>query len=809
MYISLNWLKDFVKIPSKISPLEIAQKLTNHTAEVEGFINQAQQFDKVVIGKVLTVRKHPNADRLRLASVDIKTATLEIVCGAPNLAEGQLVPVALVGAILPNGLEIKESEIRGEKSSGMICAEDELGIGKNHEGIVVLNSRAKIGGNFSDYLKVDDVIFELDNKSLSSRPDLLSHYGIARELSAIFDWELKAYNQIINKKIKFLSGKNSQLEIKVDDKDACPRYLALKIDNITVQESPAWLKDKLIAVNQKPINNIVDLTNYVLLELGQPLHAFNADKVKKILVRSAREGEKIETLDEKERVLSSDDLVISDGEQVLAIAGIMGGKDSGVTDSTTSIILESANFKAATIRRTSQKLGLRSEASTRYEKSLDPSLTEEALYRFINLLSKILPNARISSALTEINYVKVEEKIIELDLNWLNKKIGQIIPRDRVINNLKKLGFEIADEKAEILLVTVPSWRATKDVSIKEDLVEEILRLFGYNNIESRLPLEELALPKINEERLLERKIKNILALKYGLSEVYNYSFVGEEQLKKLDIEFFKHLRIMNPVSDTQTMLKQSLVPNLVSSVKNNQARPESFGLFEVGSVFFNAPGNLKKEAIGDEVIPYQEKHLGLVLAGNETDLFTQLKGMVDNLFKSLVSYEAEAIFVEPSELPGWADKVLAAKIVFLGREMGTVAMLSQAASANLNIKKSVALAELNFKELSDLVLNLENYKFQELAKYPSVSRDLAFVLNEKILYNEIKIEIIKFNPLIKKVDLFDVYSGDKLANDEKGLAFRVVFQADDRTLKTEEVDMVIKDLLDHLQKRFEARLRE
>ena len=809
MYISLNWLNDFLSLPAKITPLEIAQKLTSHTAEVEGFINQAQQFDKVVVGKVLEVQKHPNADRLRLAKVDIKSEELAIVCGAPNLAVGQLVAVALVGAVLPNGLEIKESEIRGEKSCGMICAEDELGIGKDHEGIMVLNSRAKIGESFASYLKADDIVFELDNKSLSNRPDLLSHYGIARELGVIFDLKLKPYEKLLNRKVKFLSAKESSLEVKVDNKEACPRYLAVKINNVVVKESPAWLKDRLIAVNQKPINNIVDLTNYVLLELGQPLHAFDADKVKKIVVRLAKEGERIETLDEKERILSAEDVVISDGTKPLAIAGIMGGKDSGVSAETTSIILESANFKAAVVRKTSQKLGLRTEASTRYEKALDPLLTEIALFRFINLLNKLLPEATIASELVDINNTKNEVKEIILDLNWLNKKIGQVIPRGQVISNLQKLGFTVTDDGTDVLTVLAPSWRATKDVSIKEDLVEEVLRLHGYDNIESRLPIETLTLPKINEERLLERKIKNILALKYNLSEVYNYSFVGEEQLKKLNIDFFKHLRLANPASDIQTMLRQSLVSNLTNNVKSNQAKLDEFGLFEIGSVFFNAPGNLKKEATGDSVIPYQEKHLGIVLAGDSRDLFVKLKGLLDSFFKNLINYEVETTFTELSEFPGWVNKDVAAKVIVLGRELGVVAILSQEATLNLNLKKQVCLAEINLKDLSDLVLNISTSKFQELAKYPAVSRDLAFVLNEKILYNEVKAEIIKFNSLLKRVELFDVYSGDKLEPEEKSLAFHLFFQAPDRTLTAEEVDIIIKDLMQHLELKFEARLRD
>ena len=324
MFISQNWLKDFVKLPAKISATEIAEKLTAHTVEVEGFINQADKYNKVVVGKVLQVEKHPNADRLRVALVDVKTEKLQIVCGAPNLAVSQLVPVALVGAHLPNGLEIKESQIRGETSFGMICAEDELGLGDDHEGIMVLKSRAKIGQSFADYLKVNDIVFEIDNKSLSNRPDLLGHYGLARELAVIFSSPLKPYDKFYSTKIDF-PAKTNKLTIEVEAKELAPKYLAVKISNFKVEDSPSWLQERLIAVGQRPINNIVDLTNYVMLECGQPLHAFEADKLKKISVRLARKNETIVTLDGKERILNENDLVIADSNQAIAIAGVMGG----------------------------------------------------------------------------------------------------------------------------------------------------------------------------------------------------------------------------------------------------------------------------------------------------------------------------------------------------------------------------------------------------------------------------------------------------------------------------------------------------
>ncbi|MEI6529279.1 MAG: phenylalanine--tRNA ligase subunit beta [Candidatus Falkowbacteria bacterium] len=809
MYISLNWLKDFVKIPAKIDAASIARELTSHTVEVEGLINQAEQFNKVVVGKVLEVKKHPNADRLRLALVDIKKTKLNIVCGAPNLAEGQLVPVALVGAVLPGGLEIKESEIRGEKSSGMICAEDELGLGKGHDGIIVLASDAKIGEAFAKYLKANDTVLEVDNKSLSNRPDLLNHYGIAREIGVIFDLVVKPYDKFLNKKFEFLSTKENKLEVKVEDKEACPRYMAIRVENLEVKESPAWLKEKLIAVNQKPINNIVDLTNYVMLECGQPLHSFNAGDIEKIVVRRAKKNEVFETLDEKERNLNEEDLLITDGKKAIALAGIMGGKESGIVAETKNIILESANFKAAFVRKTSQRLGLRTEASTRYEKALDANLTETALFRFLTLLHEMCPDMKIASALIDVRQVAVEIEAIELDLAWLTKKIGLEIPKEKIIKTLSQLGFKLSGEDTETLVVGIPSWRATKDISSKEDLAEEVLRIYGYDNIPSQLPYETLRLPEINEERQVERKIKNILALKHDLSEVYNYSFVGEDQLKKLNIDFFNYLKLANPLSDIQTILRQSLVPNLINNIKTNQFKADSLAFFEIGGVFFNAPGSLKKEATGDSTIPYQEKHLGIILAGEETDLFGRVKGIVSSLIKDLITHDAISEFVLSEEFPGWADNKIIAKIKVYGREIGVVAVLNKAASDNVNLKKPVVIAEINFKDLFELIFSAQTTHFKELAKYPAVVRDFAFVIKEKILYNEFKHEIVKFNSLIKEAELFDVYVGNKLAADEKSLAFHLTFQSEEKTLLNNEVDLTVDSLIKHLAEKFEARLRD
>ena len=806
MQISYNILKDFIKIPKSISPQEIADKLTDHTVEVESFMSQAEKFSGVVVGKVMSVIKHPKADRLYLAEVDIKKEKLRIVCGAPNLEAGQLVPVATLGTFLPGNFEIKETEIRGEKSQGMICAEDELGLGEGHEGIMVLDKKAKIGQDLASYLKTDDIVFEVDNKSLSNRPDLLNHYGIARELSAIFELELNSYDKFIS--IPDLPEKGEKIEVKVEDRELCPRYLALKIENIKIKESPAWLKERLIAIGQKPINNIVDISNYVMFEIGQPLHAFDAEKVNKINIRLADKNEKLETLDDKERELKESDLVIADGKKVLAIAGVIGGKDSAVNDKTTTIILESANFKDISIRNTSQRLGLRTEASIRFEKSLDLKLPEVALKRFVSILSETLPEAKISGPISEINNYKEEIKVLKLSFTWLENKIGQKIDKNKALKQLLALGFLVKELEGGVLEITTPSWRATKDIKLKEDILEEVLRLYGYNNIESKLPGGDLTLPVVNELRLFERKLKDFFALKHSLFEVYNYSFVGEEQLNKLEIDYSNHLKLANPLSENHSLLRQSLIPNLALNIRNNQFKAESLGFFEIANVFFNNPGELIKDKESNEVLPYQETKISIALAGDDKDLFLKAKTIV----RSLVDFISRGVLLEflPTEIyPAWAKKDEFVSVFVAENQIGFISILSKEIANKFGIKKNTVFIELSLKDLLDLYQIYGKKIFQEPSKYPAVERDLAFVVDEEIMYNDIKREISSFSDLIKEVELFDVYSGDKLEAGKKSLAFHLSYLSTEKTLTAIEVDALQVELMNHLAEKFSAKLRD
>ncbi len=799
MLISLNWLKDLVKIPGRLNAVDLARELTLKTVEVEGIVKAGERFNNVIIGQILEIQKHPQADRLQIAIVDIGSAKLTIVCGAPNIAVGQLVPVALVGAVLPNGLEIKEAEIRGQKSSGMLCAPDELGLGSSHDGILIIK-KGKIGENLADNLKINDTILEIDNKSMSHRPDLFGHLGIAREISAIFNAPLKNFSA---SEIKLTPNTKTpeKLSIKISDSKLCPRYSALKISNLKISESPDWLKERLLAVGQKPINNIVDITNYVMLELGQPLHAFDAKDIKKIEVRLSQASETIKTLDGQDLKLKGGELLITDGQNPIALAGIMGGADSAIKPETNSIIIESANFNSALIRRSSQDLNLRTEASVRFEKSLDPENTLKALQLAVSLIKKINKNAEINSELGDYYPNPIKNREINLSLSWANNLIGLEIPAKKIKEYLSGLGLVITKEDEENISCLIPSYRG-HDLVLAEDLVEEILRLYGFDNINSKLPIMELQAPNINQELNLENKIKDYLVLAANLNEVYNYSFLSEEDIVKAGVNPENNLKINSPLSKNYEYLRPNLSIGLINNLKNNQYKYNSFGLFEIGNVFSANIGLLDKNG-GNEKLPYQENRLGILIAGTDKlKTFKDLKTITSGLILRLVNNQAEITFEA-------IDQTATAKIIVKNQEIGYLSLIDQKTTDNFSLKKSGAIVEIRLNKLLETVLEAGEIRYDRLTKFPPVIRDLAFVLDKRISYGQFYKELKNFDSLISRADLFDVYEGQNLAANQKSLAFHVVYQSPGKTLTSEEVDEVQKKLLTHLYQKFEAVLRD
>lgn len=806
MYLSLNCLKDFIKIPSKLGAAEIADILTLHTVEVESWHLQKNDFKQVVVARVVSVSPHPNADRLRLAKVDISNEILDIVCGASNLEVGQKVAVALIGAKLPNGLEIKETEIRGEKSYGMICAEDELGLGDNHEGILVLSKKAKTGQEFAQYLSLDDTIFEIDNKSLSNRGDLWGHYGLARELSVLLKTPLKPAINVNDELL--INNSREKLEVKIDQKNICTRYLAIKINNIKIVESPAWLKDRLLALGLKPINALVDITNYVMLEQGQPLHVFDAKNIKKIIVRLSRKGESIETLDGKERLVPEKTIVISANNEAIAIAGVMGGLKSAVNEQTTSIILEAATFDPVLVRKTAQSLNLRTDASMRFEKSLDPNLPGIAWQRAWQLIKEIMPEAKLATELVDIYPEPPIVKEISLDFSWLKNRLGYDLGRKEVVNILERLGFELEIEK-NIFKLRVPSWRAVKDISLKEDILEEVARVIGYDKIPSSAPSVLLQFNPVEREKILENEIRNILSFSAKMNEVYNYSFVGESSLSKLNLNSAHYLRLLNPLNNNHEYLRQNLLVGLISNARLNQVDFDSFSLYELGRIFLPIAGvYVKNSSKPESMLPYQGKRLGLLVAHNQAEeAFNQLKGIISLLFSNLASsYLIE--FTVREESLSWGDDRFTLNIIWQGKEIGSLALVKAEAASAFGLKIKTVVAEINFQEVLDLWLQSNRKSYEPASKFPPVTRDVAFVVNEKVLYNDFWKELINFDDLLTKVELFDVYQGDNLAVDLKSWAFHLTYQDQEKTFTSAEIDSIQKELVEYLRNKFEAELR-
>ena len=823
MYLSLDWLKDYVNFPKSLTEENLGDKLTMHTVEIDSVEKQAEKFKGIIVGKILSVKRHPNAERLQLAQVDVGSEKLNIVCGAPNIESGQLVPVALVGAMLPNGMEIKQAKIRGEESSGMLCAEDEIGLGDDHSGIMILKN-GKVGQNFADYLKLRDVLFEVDNKSITNRPDLWGHFGMAREINTFLDLKPnKKFIKMGNLNVENIIPKNEiiKIETKIENYDLCPRYVAVAISDIKIEPSPQRMQKRLIAVGIRPINNIVDATNYVMLDLGQPMHAFDFNFIAskkneeggevKIVVRNAKQDEEMITLDNENRKLNKETLLITNGEKSIAIAGVMGGENSEINNDTKTIVLESANFDCVSIRKTSAFLGLRSESSQRFEKSLDPNLCEIALARAVELIKELCPEAKIASKVADNKKFNQNPRPIFFELDWIKKFIGHDIKEEKIIKILSKLGFGVEIEKEEdveknIVKVIVPTWRATKDILIKEDIAEEVARIYGYDNLDFKMPKVKIGIPIINKARILERRVRDILSSQAAVTEVYNYSFVGEEQLKKMGIDYSNYISLANPISQNHTMLRQGLAANMIGSIMVNQARQKEIRLFEIGGIYINSDGSLDKDDKGEEKLPFQEKRVCLVVAVDKyADANNNAKAIVGNLLETL-GFEFSFLSVET--VSNWADQKTSAQIEVDKEIVGSINRVSKNVKNKVGLKKEAIICELSLNKLLDLIDKKGDLKYQEIAKYPRLIRDLAFVVNEKVLYNDIRDEIKNFHEYIIEVDLFDVYQGEKIGAGNKNLAFHVVYQAD-KTLTAGEVDDIQKDLIKKLEERFETKIRD
>jgi phenylalanyl-tRNA synthetase beta chain len=789
MFVSMRWLARHISLDG-ITPEQLCDDLTLSTAEVEGLERFAPQLHDVVVGLVESREKHPDAEKLSLCRVDVGgDEPLAIVCGAPNVAAGQKVAVACVGTTLPGDFKIKKSKIRGVESYGMICSVRELELGDEHDGIWVLPEHAPVGASVAEALDIDDWIIEIDNKSLTHRPDLWGHRGIAREIAAIYERPLHPLETTMPE-----TGDATPYPVQIET-EGCTRYLGLPIDGVTKGPSPDWLRWLLLAVGQRPIELLVDLSNFVMLDLGQPNHIFDRRRLgeRGIVVRNARDGETIETLDGEERNLLSSDLLICAGDEPVALAGIMGGEGSKVADETDSLLLEVATFEATTIRRTSTRVGLRTDSSARFEKTLDPTLPLVAAGHFVQLLSKIAPQARFPAPLTDVGQWTDPTNEIELRCERVRTALGKALSNDEIQHILERLDFRVeaspeeADEGDGLLRVVIPSFRASKDITIEQDLVEEIGRIHRYGNIEESSLRFEITPPPRDERRRLVRHLQDRLAGGARFHENLSYSFIEDALLEKLGDLDLPHISVINPVVQSQTKIRRNVAPSLLPALEANRRNRIDVRLFEIGKAYEPEHANERGE-------PRERHLLALAWAGTrpgkkaryDESRLMNLQAIIQDLVQSRGCGTAR--WTNEGPIPSWAHpgKCLFLELPGVESPVAVVAELepglAPAIGLSGDLESEVAMAELCLDAL--LEASLEGADYKPLPRFPGIKVDVAVSVLESTPAAELLALIEQAGKKqVADMELFDLYRGKSVGPGRKSLAFHVLLQSDKKTL--------------------------
>ncbi|WP_421824806.1 phenylalanine--tRNA ligase subunit beta [Flagellimonas oceanensis] len=803
MKISYNWLKQFLQIDWDAQ--KTGELLTDLGLEVEGI----SQFESVkgglkgiVVGHVLTCDKHPNADRLKLTTVDVgQEAPLQIVCGAPNVAAGQKVPVATVGTTLytkeGEAWMIKKGKIRGEVSQGMICAEDEIGVGESHDGIMVLNEELVPGTPCSKVFDVEnDEVFEIG--LTPNRADAMSHFGVARDLKAGLE-QKEIQKELVTPSVSNFSIDNRSLKVDVEvmESDLAPRYCGVTISNLVVQDSPDWLKNRLKAIGLAPINNIVDVTNYVLHELGQPLHAFDASKIKgsKVEVKTLPAGTKFTTLDEVERELHEDDLMICDANSPMCIAGVFGGLHSGVTEHTTSIFLESAYFDPVSIRKTAKRHGLNTDASFRFERGIDINMTKYALKRAALLIREIA-GGYITSEIADLYPKKPQERQVFLTFSKINSLIGQEIPRDTIKSILSSLEIRINNVTESGLGLTIPTYRV--DVTREVDVIEEILRVYGYNNIDFKEKLNaSIAKTSRFENYRIQDVVGSMLASK-GFYEIMTNSLVSSDITSDDD----SAVQMMNPLSSDLSVLRTSMLHSGLQTVSYNHNRQKTdLKLFEFGKTYHKVDGEHQENQHLAIFISGDRKQNSWAVASKKSEFF-YLKGIVDNVFERLGLRDIDTKPLSDSDYAEGVSYVKNDKVLV------SIGLVGKAALKRFDIKQEVFYADLNWDVILESV-STQNVVFKEIPKFPEVTRDFALLLDESVSFQKVyDIAWSTEKKLLKKVNLFDVYTGDNLPDGKKSYAVSFTLMDEKKTLTDRQIDKIMGKLLAQYQKELGAELR-
>ncbi len=820
MNISYNWLKDYLDFD--LQPDEVAAALTSIGLETGG-VEEVQTIkgglEGLVIGEVLTCEEHPNSDHLHITTVNVGGAEpLQIVCGAPNVAAGQKVVVAVNGTKLYDGDEcftIKRSKIRGVESNGMICAEDEIGIGTDHAGIIVLPADAVVGTPAKEYYNVkSDYVLEVD--ITPNRVDATSHFGVARDLAAYLKQNGKPANLKRPSVDAFkIDDEVPAIEVVVENKEACLRYSGITIKNVTVKESPEWLQNRLKVIGLRPINNVVDITNYILHGVGQPLHSFDADKIKgnKVVVRSATEGAKFVTLDGVERTLTDRDLMICNVEEPMCIAGVFGGLDSGVTEQTKNVFLESATFHPTWIRKTARRFGLNTDASFRYERGLDPNQTVEVMKRAALLIQEVA-GGTITGAIQDIYPVPVAPYRVELTYDKVNTLIGKVIPVETVKSILESLEMKIVSETAEGLVIDVPVYRI--DVQRDVDVIEDILRIYGYNNVE----FSDNVKSNLSYQTPTDRsyKLQNLISEQLcgcGFNEILNNSLTRSAYYDNLSTYPVSHcVMLMNPLSADLNCMRQTLLFGGLESVEHNAKRKNgNIRFFEFGNCY---DYNIDHKKEGETLAEFSEDYrLGLWVSGsrvdnnwahpNEKSSVYELKAYVENILVRLGVNLQKVIF------GNLANDIYSAGLSITtssGRQFGTMGIVSPKICKELDIETDVYYAELSWTLLMKEIKK-SKVTFSEISKFPAVKRDLALLLEKNVQFAEIeKIATESERKLLKDVALFDVYEGKNLPAGKKSYAVSFYLQDEGKTLNDKQIDAIMKKIQTNLEQKLGAQLR-
>ena len=812
MKVSLNWIRDYVELPEDMDLKRLAYDLTMSTVEVEDAVDLGASFHDMVVGQIREVLPHPNADKLRICRTDIGGGDIrEIVCGGSNLRDGMKVAVALPGSVCRwhgegEPVEIKKSKLRGVDSYGMICGAVEIGLSDlfpaDGEAVILDLSDfdAPAGTPLADALELNDIILEIDNKSMTNRPDLWGHYGIARELAALYHLPMKEFPHF-DRNVENTAG----FHVTVEDAERCPRMTGTQIENVCVKPAPYWMQVRIWKTGMRPINALVDITNYVMLATGQPSHAYDSDHIAgHIIVRRAKAGETLTLLNGKELPLSTDDLTIADDAGIVGLAGVMGGAKDSILPTTSKVILEIADFQAAGIRRTALRYDNRTEASARYEKAIDPERCDQALDLSMQLFSDLYPEMKVTGLVDEYpQHLKQAE--IDVPLSWLERRLGKRLPPEEIRHKMELLGYGIAFS-GDNMHVVVPTWRSTGDVSIQADIMEEVARMYGYENFEAE-PITTTFDGAINQlDKDLERRIKEYLAIRCGMQEIFTYPWMEESYVNAVLQSTEGILSLSTPPSPAERFVRSSLLPNLCKAVVKNERYFDEFSIFETAQVFRDE--NYTSPYDPREKLPSQRKNVAGAFVTTDKDitaLFRKAKGVVEMMARYV---HMETLTFRQTEKPVWADNVVWLNICRGEEKVGDLALLSKKVSMACGIKNlNVMLFQLDQDSL--VPLKSRTNTFTHMAEYPMTDYDISLLLDGSVQWKDVLQTVggIK-SELLHGASFVDEYRGKQVPAGKKSLTLRLSIGSKEKTLTSSEIEEVASNVLNKIAKRFGAELR-